>query len=102
MAQMAGTCHKRRTARLMSHLLNLFIAAAHLLQVAGAVLLFVLPKRRACDSPLSSLSGKGCPCPEALARRLVRLRPRRRWRRTPGMQSGMPPPAFPAGWTSPS
>jgi len=85
----------------MLRLLNLFsllaIAAALLLQAAGAALLFVLPKRRACDSPLPSPSGKGCPCPEALARRLVRLRPRRRWRRTPGMQSGLPPPAFPAG-----
>ena len=51
--------------------------------------MFVLPKRRAHGSPLS---GKGCPCPEALARRLVRLRPQRRWRRTPGMKSGLPPP----------
>jgi len=88
----------------MPHLLNLFfwlaIAAALLLQATEMALLSVLPKRRAHGS--SAPSKNGCLCPEALARRLVRLRPRRRWRRTPGMQSGLPPPTFPAGWASPS
>jgi hypothetical protein len=75
------------------------------LVVFGLLLLFavafILRRALTPDFPAAhptehSLEGRTAPLP-AKRRRPISHSPRKRWRRTPGMQSGLPPPTILAG-----